>query len=111
MLGPGPKNFLPLGAAFSFFLMWSLVGAGMPSGAFRLFLVAAGLFALGNSSVAFMLLLAQRSGWSPARSRRSGTRCPQKFECCGRKIINKTRGRPDPDGDATFIMPMAPNTA
>lgn len=34
--GPGPENFLPLGMAFSFFLMWSLMGAGQPSGMVRL---------------------------------------------------------------------------
>src|SRR5262245_18591250 len=34
--GPGPGNFLPLGLAFSFFLMWSLMGAGQPSGMVRL---------------------------------------------------------------------------
>jgi SSS family transporter len=34
--GPGPKNFLPLGMAFSFFLMWSLMAAGQPSGMVRL---------------------------------------------------------------------------
>ncbi|MBI1918001.1 MAG: hypothetical protein HYS12_25185 [Planctomycetes bacterium] len=34
--GPGPKHFLPLGLAFSFFLMWSIMGAGQPSGLVRL---------------------------------------------------------------------------
>lgn len=34
--GPGPKNYLPLGTAFSFFLMWSLMAAGQPSGMVRL---------------------------------------------------------------------------
>ncbi len=34
--GPGPNNYLPLGIAFSFFLMWSLMGAGQPSGMVRL---------------------------------------------------------------------------
>jgi len=34
--GPGPDNFLPLGLAFSFFLMWSLMAAGQPSGMVRL---------------------------------------------------------------------------
>jgi SSS family solute:Na+ symporter/sodium/pantothenate symporter len=34
--GPGPKGFLPLGLAFSFFLMWSLMAAGQPSGMVRL---------------------------------------------------------------------------
>jgi Na+/proline symporter len=34
--GPGPKDYLPLGMAFSFFLMWSLIGAGQPSGMVRL---------------------------------------------------------------------------
>jgi SSS family solute:Na+ symporter/sodium/pantothenate symporter len=34
--GPGPKNFLPLGMAFSFFCMWSLIGSGQPSGMVRL---------------------------------------------------------------------------
>lgn len=34
--GPGPGNYLPLGMAFSFFLMWSLGGAGQPSGMVRL---------------------------------------------------------------------------
>jgi SSS family solute:Na+ symporter/sodium/pantothenate symporter len=38
--GPGPPNargepFLPLGMAFSFFLMWSLMAAGQPSGMVR----------------------------------------------------------------------------
>src|SRR5205823_4063915 len=27
VFGPGPNNFLPLGMAFSFFLMWSLMAA------------------------------------------------------------------------------------
>ncbi|MCI0464701.1 MAG: hypothetical protein L0Z62_47870 [Gemmataceae bacterium] len=34
--GPGPGNYLPIGLAFSFFLMWSLMGAGQPSGMVRL---------------------------------------------------------------------------
>jgi SSS family transporter len=34
--GPGPGNFLPLGLAFSFFCMWSLMAAGQPSGMVRL---------------------------------------------------------------------------
>lgn len=34
--GPGPNHYLPLGMAFSFFLMWSLGGAGQPSGMVRL---------------------------------------------------------------------------
>lgn len=34
--GPGPSNFLPLTMAFSYFLMWSLSGAGQPSGMVRL---------------------------------------------------------------------------
>jgi sodium/pantothenate symporter len=34
--GPGPKNFLPLGMAFSFFCMWSLIATGQPSGMVRL---------------------------------------------------------------------------
>lgn len=34
--GPGPKQFLPLGLAFSFFCMWSLIAAGQPSGMVRL---------------------------------------------------------------------------
>lgn len=34
--GPGPGQFLPLGLAFSFFLMWSLMAAGQPSGMVRL---------------------------------------------------------------------------
>lgn len=34
--GPGPGNYLPLGMAFSFFLMWSLIAAGQPSGMVRL---------------------------------------------------------------------------
>jgi sodium/pantothenate symporter len=34
--GPGPASYLPLGLAFSFFLMWSLMGAGNPSGMVRL---------------------------------------------------------------------------
>src|SRR5581483_1746426 len=33
--GPGPKNYLPLGLGFSFFLMWSLMAAGQPSGMVR----------------------------------------------------------------------------
>lgn len=36
VFGPGPKNFLPLGMAFSFFLMWSLIATGQPSGMVRL---------------------------------------------------------------------------
>lgn len=36
ILGPGPGAFLPLGMAFSFFLMWSLSSAGQPSGMVRL---------------------------------------------------------------------------
>ncbi len=36
VFGPGPKNYLPLGLAFSFFLMWSLMAAGQPSGMVRL---------------------------------------------------------------------------
>jgi Na+/proline symporter len=34
--GPGPENYLPLGMAFSFFLMWTLMGAGQPSTMVRL---------------------------------------------------------------------------
>ncbi len=34
--GPGPGNYLPLGMAFSFFLMWSLMSPGQPSGMVRL---------------------------------------------------------------------------
>lgn len=34
--GPGPNHFLPLGMAFSFFCMWSLMAAGQPSGMVRL---------------------------------------------------------------------------
>jgi sodium/pantothenate symporter len=34
--GPGPKNFLPLGLAFSFFVMWTPIAAGQPSGMVRL---------------------------------------------------------------------------
>jgi sodium/pantothenate symporter len=34
--GPGPGQFLPLGLAFSFFLMWTLSSAGQPSGMVRL---------------------------------------------------------------------------
>lgn len=33
---PGPKDFLPLGLAFSFFLQWSIIGAGQPGGMVRL---------------------------------------------------------------------------
>ncbi len=33
--GPGPAEFLSLGLAFSFFLMWSLMAAGQPSGMVR----------------------------------------------------------------------------
>lgn len=34
--GPGPGNYLPLGMAFSFFLMWSLMSPGQPSSMVRL---------------------------------------------------------------------------
>jgi Na+/proline symporter len=34
--GPGPKNYLPVGMGFSFFLMWSLMAPGQPSGMVRL---------------------------------------------------------------------------
>ncbi len=34
--GPGPGQFLSVGLAFSFFLMWSLMSAGQPSGMVRL---------------------------------------------------------------------------
>ncbi|MBM4070878.1 MAG: hypothetical protein FJ271_18285 [Planctomycetes bacterium] len=34
--GPGPGDYLPLGMAFSFFLMWSLMSPGQPSGMVRL---------------------------------------------------------------------------
>jgi Na+/proline symporter len=34
--GPGPKNYLPVGMAISFFLMWSLMSAGQPSGMVRM---------------------------------------------------------------------------
>lgn len=34
--GPGPGMFLPLGMAFSYFMMWSVSGAGQPSGMVRL---------------------------------------------------------------------------
>lgn len=34
--GPGPGMFLPLGMAFSYFLMWSVSSAGQPSGMVRL---------------------------------------------------------------------------
>src|SRR5207247_1095496 len=34
--GPGPNLFLPLGMAFSMFLMWSVSSAGQPSGLVRL---------------------------------------------------------------------------
>jgi SSS family solute:Na+ symporter/sodium/pantothenate symporter len=33
---PGPGNFLSLGLAFSFFLQWSIIGAGQPGGLVRL---------------------------------------------------------------------------
>jgi SSS family transporter len=33
---PGPRNFLPLGLAFTFFLQWSMIGAGQPGGMVRL---------------------------------------------------------------------------
>jgi Na+/proline symporter len=33
---PGPGMFLPLGMAFSYFIMWSVSGAGQPSGMVRL---------------------------------------------------------------------------
>jgi sodium/pantothenate symporter len=36
VFGPGPKEYLPLGLAFSFFLMWSLMSPGQPSGMVRL---------------------------------------------------------------------------
>jgi SSS family solute:Na+ symporter/sodium/pantothenate symporter len=34
--GPGPNQFLPLGMAVSFFLMWSLMSPGQPSGMVRM---------------------------------------------------------------------------
>jgi len=34
--GPGPGGYLPLGMAISFFIMWSLLSAGQPSGMVRL---------------------------------------------------------------------------
>lgn len=34
--GPGPEGFMPVGLALSFFLMWSLMGPGQPSGMVRL---------------------------------------------------------------------------
>jgi SSS family solute:Na+ symporter/sodium/pantothenate symporter len=34
--GPGPQQFLPLGMAVSFFLMWSLMSPGQPSGMVRM---------------------------------------------------------------------------
>jgi Na+/proline symporter len=34
--GPGPKGFLPLGLAFSYFLVWTVAGAGLPGGMVRL---------------------------------------------------------------------------
>lgn len=34
--GPGPNDFLPLGLAFSFFLMWSVTSPGQPGGMVRL---------------------------------------------------------------------------
>ncbi|MCS6849603.1 MAG: hypothetical protein NZ700_00360 [Gemmataceae bacterium] len=34
--GPGPGRFLPLGMAVSFYVLWSLLGAGQPSGMVRL---------------------------------------------------------------------------
>jgi SSS family solute:Na+ symporter/sodium/pantothenate symporter len=34
--GPGPSQFLPLGMAVSFFLMWSLMSPGQPSGMVRM---------------------------------------------------------------------------
>jgi sodium/pantothenate symporter len=36
VLGPGPNNFLPLGMAFSFFLMWSITTPGQPHSMVRL---------------------------------------------------------------------------
>jgi sodium/pantothenate symporter len=36
VLGPGPNNFLPLGMAFSFFLMWSMTTPGQPHSMVRL---------------------------------------------------------------------------
>jgi len=36
VFGPGPDNFLPLGMAFSFFLMWSVTSPGQPSAMVRL---------------------------------------------------------------------------
>ncbi|MBL8799147.1 MAG: hypothetical protein JNM56_35000 [Planctomycetia bacterium] len=34
--GPGPRNYLPLGLAFSMFLMWSMMSPGQPSGMVRM---------------------------------------------------------------------------
>jgi SSS family transporter len=34
--GPGPADYLPIGMGFSFFLMWSLMSPGQPSGMVRL---------------------------------------------------------------------------
>jgi SSS family solute:Na+ symporter/sodium/pantothenate symporter len=34
--GPGPNHFMPLGLAFSFFVMWTMISAGQPSGMVRL---------------------------------------------------------------------------
>jgi SSS family solute:Na+ symporter/sodium/pantothenate symporter len=34
--GPGPNNFMPLGLAFSFFVMWTMISAGQPGGMVRL---------------------------------------------------------------------------
>jgi sodium/pantothenate symporter len=36
VIGPGPSNFLPLGMAFSFFLMWSITTPGQPHSMVRL---------------------------------------------------------------------------
>jgi SSS family solute:Na+ symporter/sodium/pantothenate symporter len=36
VFGPGPNQFLPLGMAVSFFLMWSLMSPGQPSGMVRM---------------------------------------------------------------------------
>src|SRR5262245_24130937 len=34
--GPGPKHYLPLGMAFSYFVMWTMISAGQPSGLVRM---------------------------------------------------------------------------
>ena len=64
--GPGPANYLPIGLGFSFFLMWSLMSPGQPSGMVRL--------------MAFRDVPSLRRATSPCRTRRghhsSSNGCP-----------------------------------